>query len=280
MRQNSFSIEEINYSIRGEGAPLLLINGSYQSIPSWEPLIRDLEKSCKVICFDFPNQGKTFKDPAYNTFSSLCDFAEQFLETIKINPSEVTTFGLSMGAEIIRCLHVERQVPFKKMILGGISPPSLKNFKRQYVKTLMSTLRESGIDAFVKVLCFNVYSPVYFEKNPQALNFMIMRYRDYFGKNIESLAALICLPLTHEFNQTDVSDYRCPVVLVSGTHDNLVPIFYSREYAEQIGASLHYICSGHTFPLENPEETVALLKELVRDTAISSYDRNTWKAAA
>ena len=53
---------KINYIVRGEGKPLLLLHGWGACIDSFAPVTNELSKSRKVYVIDFPGFGGDFDD--------------------------------------------------------------------------------------------------------------------------------------------------------------------------------------------------------------------------
>jgi pimeloyl-ACP methyl ester carboxylesterase len=110
------------YYIRGEGKPLLLINGFISPMSFWDPaLLEELSKNYQLIVFDNRGVGLS-SDSAENhtTMAQMADDAAGLIE--KLGYKKVNILAWSMGARIGQQLLIRHPDLVEKAILCSANP--------------------------------------------------------------------------------------------------------------------------------------------------------------
>ena len=90
---------DIYYEERGEGFPLVMIQGLGANLDQWDPrMVRELSKSFKTFTFDNRGAGRTDASDAKYTMRLFADDAAGLMDRLKISRAHV--LGLSMGVMI------------------------------------------------------------------------------------------------------------------------------------------------------------------------------------
>ncbi len=113
---------EIAYYKRGEGKPLLMINGYKSTLASWDPLLLDdLEKNLQLILFDNRGVGLS-SDTSENhtTIEQMADDAAALATALGYE--KVYVLGWSMGARIAQQLAIRHPEVVEKLILCAPNP--------------------------------------------------------------------------------------------------------------------------------------------------------------
>lgn len=113
---------ELAYYIRGEGKPLLMINGYKSTLASWDPaLLSELEKSHQLILFD--NRGVGFSSDTKEDHTTIEQMADDAAGLIKaLNFERAHVLGWSMGARIAQQVIIRHPEVVDKLILCAPNP--------------------------------------------------------------------------------------------------------------------------------------------------------------
>lgn len=113
---------ELAYYIRGEGKPLLMINGYKCTMSTWDPaLLEDLEKSHQLILFDNRGAGlstDTVED--HTTIAQMADDAAGLIKALGLKKAHI--LGWSMGARIAQQLVIRNPDVVDKVLLCAANP--------------------------------------------------------------------------------------------------------------------------------------------------------------
>ena len=113
----------VPYRLYGSRGPLLVcINGIMQSMSVWQPVIRLMQKTHRVLVFDFPGQGRArfLGGERHVLLEEQVDIVDALLTEIG-EKAPVHVLSASFGA-VIACLFAQRR-PEKvsKLLLGSFS---------------------------------------------------------------------------------------------------------------------------------------------------------------
>ena len=87
------------YEVHGDGKPLLLLHGSYMSIPlNWSHIIPLFAKDRQVIVAEMQGHGRTRDIPRKLSYEAMADDVSALLTHLKIDSADV--LGYSMGAGV------------------------------------------------------------------------------------------------------------------------------------------------------------------------------------
>lgn len=113
---------KLAYYVRGQGKPLLMINGFVSTMSLWDPLlIEELAKRHQLILFDNRGVGLS-TDTADNntTITQMADDAAGLIKTLGLEKPDI--LGWSMGARIAQQLLIRRPELVGKAVLAAADP--------------------------------------------------------------------------------------------------------------------------------------------------------------
>lgn len=129
----------IYYTIKGSGAPLLMIMGQGLDHSAWGSLLEEYAQHFRVIAYDHRGTGKSDKPefPPYSTRGFASD-AVAVLDAASVERAHV--FGISMGGRIAQWLAIDYAQRVAAMVLACTTPGNAHGIARpKWVDILFAT---------------------------------------------------------------------------------------------------------------------------------------------
>lgn len=113
---------KLAYYMRGQGKPLLMINGFLSSMSLWDPaLLEDLEKTHTLILYDNRGVGLSSDTEENNTtIPQMADDAAGLIQALKLETPDILAW--SMGARIGQQLLIRHPGLVNKAVLASADP--------------------------------------------------------------------------------------------------------------------------------------------------------------
>lgn len=104
------------YEVYGEGKPIVLLHGSYMTIPlNWSEMIPALSKNRKVIVMELQGHGRTRDTSREISYEGMADDVSGLLEHLKIDSSDV--LGYSMGGGVAFQMAVRHPEQVRRLVV-------------------------------------------------------------------------------------------------------------------------------------------------------------------
>jgi 3-oxoadipate enol-lactonase len=250
---------DVYYETRGDGSPLLLINGWGGNLNSWSPEMVDmLSENHMVIMMDNRGTGRSGKLDTPYTMEMMASDAAAVLDAIGVEKTHV--MGFSMGGIITQCFGLNYPERTLSLILCGTQPGGLHRISSDPKVMMDLALIANPLpemterDRTVKML-YLLYSHDYVEDNLEAL-IADETYSEYptpsYALNRQSGAIA-------EFSSYDrLPEMKYPVLVMTGVDDVLVPPGNSENLAERIPCAelVRIPGCGHGFLKQKTGEAV------------------------
>jgi pimeloyl-ACP methyl ester carboxylesterase len=265
----SFRAELCETHVRqsGAGAPLLIVNGNYQDQTSWKALSAELERSFRVITFDFPNQGRMPVVPEFRQVEQFADYVQLVIRRLELDSSQTVVLGFSAGASIIRYLATERSCHFKAHFLLGMCPGGMKAYYSQWFGTLLDAAREDGLAALARMTMFVNFTGELFQSLPLLKVGLTASLIKSFQGREPALEALLSLALDPRVSDPAPARFHGPAFFLRGERDVTIPRDSLTGYVARCsGAHLEYVETpgAHAACLEFPEATAAIVLQKLK----------------
>ena len=254
---------QVYYEVHGSGEPLLLIMGLGAHANSWEMQIPDFSREHKVIAFDNRGAGRSDKPSQPYTMPQMADDAAGLLDALGIGSAHV--YGMSMGGMIAQELALRHPHRVRTLVLGGtmaglangiVAGPELL---QRWASNALLPL-EQAVEAGLHFL----YSEEFIAANKERLVKRALEMAPLMAP-FDSLQRQFMA--VARFNAYDrLQEIRVPTLIITGTHDKIVPAANSRILAERIpGARLVELAgAGHGFLAEKAAEANAAVLNFLR----------------
>lgn len=228
MKESVKSVKEkinglnINYEIKGEGFPVLILHGWGGCIDSMLPITNNLKDKYKTITVDFTGHGSSDFPITPMGVEDYSDIIYKLLNILNIK--ELIIIGHSFGGRVGIVLSSKYQNMIKKMILidsGGIKPKAT-------IKQKIQVITYKFIKNILKVILFN--SKFY-------QNIMINLRRKSGSEDYRNLPEVMKTTFVKIVTQ-DLTDMlgliNCQVLIIWGEKDTDTPIYMGRIMEEKI----------------------------------------------
>jgi len=111
---------QVYYELKGEGFPLVMINGGNENLDCWDPrLIQELSKKFKLVLFDNRGAGRTDVTDKEYTIALLADDTAGLMDALGIPEAHI--LGISMGGMIAQELAINHPEKVSKLVLCSTS---------------------------------------------------------------------------------------------------------------------------------------------------------------
>jgi 3-oxoadipate enol-lactonase len=254
------------HDVRGDGSPLLLLNGGLMSYPAWEPLMAPLSAAHRVVRCDFRGQllspGEAPRD-----LSGHADDVIALLDALAIDAVHVA--GVSFGALVGVTLAARSPARVRSLVAMNATDRMTPEIAERG-----SPLRQAAIDAMnggdggrvLDLIALTTWSPEYrtaqaaaLAARRQAVSLLPQTWFRGLDQLLESLENLDLTRLAPAI--------ACPTLVIGGTADVTFPIEHSKALATAIpGARLVVMENGsHGLVIERAGEAIDLVVNFLRD---------------
>jgi pimeloyl-ACP methyl ester carboxylesterase len=247
---------------RGEGSPLLLINGWTAGGSVWPSAwLRDLERSFRVIRMDTRGSGLSRTAPAPFTMSDLADDAARVLRSAGAERARV--LGLSMGGMIAQELALRHPALVEELFLVATRPPTpaqIAGSPDVADRAFDRPQPGESPEEFLRSLWAGYAAPGFARREPELLDELVEQLRERrtprVGVNNQALAVL------GWHGPRRLASLTVPTTVVHGAVDRLTPVGNGMRLAGLIPGARYVEVPevGHLVPLEAGDVLADLLR--------------------
>ncbi len=249
-------------SSKGDGEVITLLHGFCESHHIWDFIQHELSTNFKVISLDLPGFGDSPSISGDFSLESIADDVYLFLKQRDIHRSSLV--GHSMGGYI--SLIIAQKYPdfVGNLVLLHSSPYADDAIKRNTRNKTIEFISEKGLDRFVDGFFSNLFHEGNLQKPSiqEALSKISNRAK-LLKKN--TVLRYISTMRDRAGSEEWLANYEKRVLLISGTHDALIPIESSREQRKLLknGEYVELQQTGHMGMYESPDTTLMAIREFM-----------------
>jgi 3-oxoadipate enol-lactonase len=257
----SIANTDLYYERRGEGEPLLLIQGLGGNSLHWgESFLAELEREFELILYDHRGAGRSAALSGGCTIASLAADAAALLAALDVR--SVHVLGISMGGMVAQELALSSPECVRTLTLGCTFPggPEAKMTDPAVVGLLAEAVLSGDDERALRVGYEVMIAPQYAE-DPG--NYAL--YAEVTGLYRAPLPVLMAQlqAITGHNTSERLSEISAPTLVLHGTADRLLESVNGELVARLIpGSRLELLQgAGHMFFWEQPERAAALVRE-------------------
>ncbi len=238
------------YELTGpEDAPVVALgNGIFADARNWAPLAARLAKRLRVLCFDFPGQGRSDALDRPVSVEAQARGLSALLETLGLE--RVHYLGVSYGAEVGLSWALDAPHQVQRLIAADCVAwvhPALA----QRAEAWLAAIRGGDAELFYTVAAPDIFSPGFVAANPALMD----RVREGF-RALDLTAMEGLLSGYGDFDLRErLSELSAPTLFLCGALDTLKPPALMAELQRAVpGAEfLTLPGAGHAAHMEAPE---------------------------
>jgi len=253
---------DLYYEEKGEGEPLLFINGLSGDHLYFKSPVRTFRKRFRCLAFDNRDVGQSsYVDQPYS-IRDLAEDALGLMDSLGLPPA--TVVGSSMGGMIALEMALLRPDQVRGLVLVGTLARTDDWFRRTL--HAFEHIRRNVPDAaafFEKIMPWWV-SHRYLEHADRAEWLCWMLRKNPHAQGLDGFLRQVAAMMEHDV-AAQLGRIRCRTLVLVGAHDMVIPLRYSEELARLIpGARLGLLENvGHAALLEDPEQFNVRLAEFL-----------------
>lgn len=251
---------EIAYTINGSGVPLILIGGYTMVKESWELQVAELEKHFRVITFDNRGIGETGVPAGAFTIDDMAADTAGLMDALDIDSANI--FGVSMGGLITQVMALDYPNRVIKAALGCTTHGGRHAVQpEKHVMEALARAADPGLPAeeSIRKRLPIVMSKQFILKEPERVEEFVLSSMQHLPTPEGAAGQMRALSV---FNvKRRLEEIGCPVLVITGSEDSMMPPDNSKLLAEGITGS--ELCmvegAGHSFFFEKPDEVNRIL---------------------
>ena len=250
---------ELAYELRGDGSPLLLIQGlGYGGGKGWGPALDLLAEDFAVVSFDNRGFGASGVPQGPYTTAVLAEDAVAVLDAAGLDHANI--LGMSLGGMAAQELALAEPGRVERLVLVSTTPGLGGHPMPSRTVELMGEAATLPPDVALRRFVENALSG----SAPQALVERIVAYRTANPPDVDGWQSQAAAGATHDALER-LGAIEAPTLVVHGTEDAVVDPRNAELLAEGIeGARLELMegC-GHLPNWEQPERFAAVVREFL-----------------
>jgi 3-oxoadipate enol-lactonase len=252
---------QLHVERRGEGEPLLLVQGMGANSAHWgEPFLRELERDFELVLYDHGGTGRSTPIAGDVTTASLAGDARELLDALHIERAHV--FGFSMGGMVAQELALDAPERVASLTLAATScgGTQSKPTSAEVVQALTSAVLSGDRERVLKTGFGFLFSAAF---AADASHFQ--PFADAARLYPASLSTLLdhqSAVVTHD-TYGRIRELAVPALVVHGSEDRMLEAVNGDLLASMVpGARFELLDGvGHLLFWEQPERVARLVRE-------------------
>lgn len=243
------------YEIAGRGSPLVLVHGFACGIRSWDPQVRALARSHRVITYDVRGHGLSEAPRDAAAYSQPISIADLHALLTHLGIGRAAVGGLSMGGNIALNFALTHPRMATRLIIADTGAGS--DDTAQWVTDVhafAAALEDQGMEAFADMAAANPLFARYIGRGPEAERFIRSCLMTHRARGIAHTAREVLAKRPSIYSlEPRLQALRVPTLLIVGEHDTPC-LKVHRFMAGAIPRARHLVLPGvgHLTNLEAP----------------------------
>jgi pimeloyl-ACP methyl ester carboxylesterase len=235
----------------GAGLPLLCLQHFTGTLDNWDPAVVDtLAAGRDVILFENAGLGRS-SGVVPETIGGMARHALAFVDTLGLKAFDM--LGYSLGGMVAQQLALDRPGAIRRLILAATSPRGGEDIMHMEKPSLAQFFQDPKLTGYARLQKL-FFAP---SETSQAAGAAFVQRLEARKDDLDPRAGPAVpgaqIATFREWEQfagerfSDLKSIRCPVLVVNGIHDEMIPIVNSYRLAEKLPDAMliAYPDSGH-----------------------------------
>ena len=265
LKNLQFRGELLEYEVRGEGLPVMLVHGFTEDRQIWDPVLAGLSEKYFWIIPDLPGSGRSFYNSILTKIQDFTGVIQAILEQEQV--SQIVLIGHSMGGYI--SLAFAEKFPEKILALGLFHSSSYADTreKKEARERNVRFIEKNGALPFTDQAIPGLFSEAFRANHPEEIRKLTERYANFTTHSlVQYLEAMKQRPATTDLLRMITK----PVLFIMGEEDKAIPIQDSLEQCHLPQISYIHILTrtAHMGMIENTSLCNAILDRFLEQIPI------------
>ncbi len=254
------SIIDCNYSVTGSGPAIFLTHGVGGAEDAWRFITPKLKSMFTVVTYDLRGHGKSPVDNKDFNLDDLVLDLERVRE--KTNIQKAHFIGHSLGGMIAPAY--AKRFPERVLSVGLLSTVAGRSDEdKQKVWSVISDLKDKGVEQTLKNLTNRWFTDNFIEKNPDLVSRRL--------KQVIDTDKDVFINVFKIYAETEMiswlKDIKKPCLFMTGENDGGCTPFHNKKMSNEIKDSKLVIIPDvkHSFLIEAPEQIANNLIEFIEN---------------
>jgi pimeloyl-ACP methyl ester carboxylesterase len=249
---------ELYYADVGRGEPVVFLNGLAGDHLYWNGQLRAFAGRFRCLALDNRDAGQSDYSRAAYTIADLADDVAALLAALDLSPAYIV--GLSLGGMIAQELALRHPKRVRGLCLSGTLARADDWFRTTLVTYGHIRRQVADTPAFFEALLPWLVSHRFFESATKVEWLRALLRTGPYPQRIDGFFRQFAAMERYDALER-LGQLRCPVLVVVGEDDLIVPPRYSREIAARLPQARLELLGGvgHAPPIEDPRTFNRLL---------------------
>ncbi len=259
MPQIKFKNSVIEYIVKGEGKPVVLLHGYLESLNVWGSFADELSKKHKIISIDLPGHGNSGIFDEIHTMKLMAESVNSVLEVE--NTEKCSIIGHSMGGYVLMQFMEMYPEKLETACLFHSSPFADDDDKKKIREQLIEAIRAGKKVLLAKDHVEKTFAIENIDKFTQEIGFL--KVIAVNTSNEGTIAALEGMKIRKDTSATLLKT-KIPILWIFGKKDNFIHINIKDSLKLPKNIKVEVLKkSGHQGFIEEPEKSLKIVKKFL-----------------
>ncbi len=251
----------LRYEVLGEGPKVVLLNGIFQRLESWDPVLPYLE-GYTLLRYDMRGQGES--EAPEGPYPPEVHAGDLLGLLDRLGWEEAVLVGLSNGGIVAMTLALRAPKRVRALVLA-CTTPYLDPALRAKVESWLHALRAGGTPLRLRVALPWIFGARFLNGHPELLGEEGLRALQAQAPGEAAQERLLLGFLGLRDLRPALQGLGLPALVLYGEEDLLFPRPYALALAEALGARLQALPTGHAAPLEDPRAFAQAVRSFLEE---------------
>lgn len=253
------------YDRIGKGIPVLFIHGYPLSRRIWNLQMEGLSDIASMIAIDLRGHGESFPFEGPYTMDLLAADCKRLIDDLNLK-SPIVVCGFSMGGYVTMALYRRYPHIIKGMILTSTRPGPDSSEAKANRDAGIQSVREHGVIFIAESMLPKLVSPVTLSTKPNLVNSI---HSIMLETSVQGVVGALQGMKDRPDSTPLLPQIKCPVLIIHGADDQLIPIHESELMNKKIPDSRLIVIpeAGHLLNIEQPVLFNQAIREFIQSLA-------------